>query len=50
MIAASPRARGFDAARYLDELHDADLVRTNGKVTRRTDSDGVSPRPGAASR
>jgi len=27
------RARGFDATRYLEDLHDVDLVRTNGKVS-----------------
>jgi flagellum-specific ATP synthase len=26
-------ARGFDGTRYLDELNDADLIRTNGKVS-----------------
>ena len=33
MSAASPAARGFDATRSLEELLDADLIRTNGKVS-----------------
>jgi flagellum-specific ATP synthase len=30
---AGTATRAFDAARYLEELAEADLVRTNGKVS-----------------
>lgn len=32
-MTTEPATRPFDGTRYLDELHDADLIRTNGKVS-----------------
>jgi flagellum-specific ATP synthase len=32
-LSPSKAARGFDGTRYLADLHDADLIRTNGKVS-----------------